>query len=164
MTRANKLGIWAAAGLVVAVGTGMAVKSFGHDGHDGDGGGWGERQRFSNRSIKGAWGFNTYSGVMVPPAAPEPTPATGMGRAVFDGNGGCSVSTVTNFGGTIFRLQSSSCTYSVDANGFGRSEAVFPGAPGSGSFPMEFVIVEGGNELRAMNTGPLLGTFTLKRQ
>ncbi len=29
---------------------------------------------------------------------------------------------------------------------------------------MEFVIVEGGNELRAMNTGLLLGSFTLKRQ
>jgi hypothetical protein len=162
MTRTNKVGIWAAAALVIAVGMGMAVQSFGDEGHDGDG--WSERQRFSNRSVKGAWGFNSYSGVLVPPAVPEATPATGLGRAVFDGHGGCSVSSVINIGGTISRLQSSSCSYSVDANGFGRGEAVFPGAPGGGTFPMEFVIVEGGNELRAMNTGLLLGTFTLKRQ
>ncbi len=132
MTRTNKVGIWALSALVVAVGMGMAVQSFGNDGHDGDGGGWGERQRFSNRSIKGAWGFNSYSGVLVPPAVPEATPATGLGRAVFDGHGGCSVSSVINLGGTISRLQSSSCTYSVDANGFGRSEAVFPGRQAAG--------------------------------
>ena len=148
-------GIWMVVGSVVAaglVGALVAARSHGDD------------RGFSNRTIKGVWGFNTSFGMLVLPAPAQPVPTTGMGRIHFDGDGNCQVSTVANINGDSLRLESSSCTYTVNPDGTGTSEAFFPGAPVPGALPVAFVIVDRGQELRFMNTRFIVGTFTAKRQ
>jgi hypothetical protein len=124
----------------------------------------GEEERFANRTIKGHYGFNSSLGWLLPPAAPQAVPAAGMGRITFDGDGHCEVASVANFNGNVARLASSSCTYSVDANGMGTAEAIFPGAPIPGPVDVSFVIVDHGGEIRFLNTTFILGTFTARRQ
>jgi len=124
----------------------------------------GDEELFSNATLKGHFGFNSSFGELLPPAAPQPVPSAGMGRITFDGEGHCSVVSVSNFGGTAVRLASSSCTYSVDADGMGTSEAVFPGAPVPGPVTVAFVIVDHGREIRFVNTQFIVGTFTARRQ
>lgn len=121
-------------------------------------------EQFSNRTVKGSYGFNSSLAWLLPPAVPQAVPAAGMGRVVFDGNGICQVTSVANFNGNIVHLSSSSCTYTVDADGMGSSEAVIPGAPGSGPVDVSFVIVDHGREIRFLNTSFILGTFTARRQ
>jgi hypothetical protein len=151
-------GLMATAGLVV--GTLIATALTASAGDDVENQGHG----FSERSIKGWWGFNSVVGTLLPPAAPQPTPMTSVGRIYFDGVGGCSVKTVVNVNGESAPFQSSSCTYSVDADGFGESEAVFPGAPIADPVPVSFVIVDKGRELRVINTKFIVDSFTARRQ
>jgi hypothetical protein len=119
---------------------------------------------FSNHSIKGAWGFNSSFGMFVPPTVPERVPFVGMGRIVFDGNGGCVVSSLGNLDGQTIPSTSSSCSYKVNPDGTGTSEAVFPGTPIAGPIPVAFVIVDHGREMRFMNTKYIVATFTARRQ
>jgi hypothetical protein len=123
-----------------------------------------DEEQFSNRTVRGSYGFNSSLGWLLPPAAPQAVPAAGMGKVVFDGNGNCQVTSVANFNGNIAHLSSSSCTYSVDAGGMGSAEAVFPGAPVPGPVDVSFVIVDHGWEIRFLNTSFILGTFTARRQ
>jgi hypothetical protein len=154
-------GLWMVAAPVLAAAllAGLVAmrSSSAHDGRD-------DNRGFSNRTIKGHWGFNTSFGMLVPPAASPAVPTTGVGRIHFDGDGGCQVTTFANINGDVLKLESSSCRYSVSADGFGTSEAVFPGAPVPGPVPVAFVIVDRGNELRFMNTRFIVGTFTATRQ
>jgi hypothetical protein len=124
----------------------------------------GEEEQFSIRTIKGAYGFNSSLGWLLPPAAPQAVPAAGMGRVTFDGEGHCQVTSVANFDGNIAHLSSSSCSYSVDPNGMGSAEAIFPGAPAPGPLDVSFVIVEHGREIRFVNTTFIVATFTARRQ
>lgn len=124
----------------------------------------GEEEQFSNRTIKGHYGFNSSLGWLLPPAAPQAVPAAGMGRITFDGDGRCEVVSVANFNGTVAQLTSSSCSYSVDPSGMGSAEAVFSGAPVPGPVDVSFVIVDRGWEIRFLNTTFILGTFTARRQ
>jgi hypothetical protein len=121
-------------------------------------------QRFNNRSIKGAWGFNATVSYVMPPAAPQPVPFVSLGRLVFDGEGGCSVQNVVNFAGQTTRFNSASCHYSVSPDGMGTAEADFPGAPVPGSVPLSFIIVDHGRELRAIDTNFIVGAFSALRQ
>jgi hypothetical protein len=124
----------------------------------------GQGESFSNRTIKGHYGFNSSLGWLLPPAAPQAVPAAGMGRIVFDGEGHCEVTSVANFNGNVAQLASSSCSYSVDPSGMGSAEAVFPGASVPGPVDVSFVIVDRGWEIRFLNTTFILGTFTARRQ
>jgi hypothetical protein len=124
----------------------------------------GEGEPFSNRTIKGHYGFNSSLAWLLPPAAPQAVPAAGMGRIVFDGEGQCEVTSVANFNGNVAQLASSSCSYSVDPNGMGSAEAVFPGGSVPGPVDVSFVIVDRGWEIRFLNTKFILGTFTARRQ
>ena len=124
----------------------------------------GEEEQFSNRTVKGHYGFNSSLAWLLPPAAPQAVPAAGMGRITFDGDGHCEVASVANFNGNVARLLSSSCTYSVDPSGMGSAEAVFPGAAVPGPVDVSFVIVDCGWEIRFLNTTFILGTFTARRQ
>ncbi|HAJ92028.1 MAG TPA: hypothetical protein DCO71_05340, partial [Gammaproteobacteria bacterium] len=66
---------------------------------------------FTTRSIQGAWGWSAGYGVVVPPAVPEPLPTVGMGTVVFDGQGGCIVTSTLNQNGTVIGpVTSDSCT------------------------------------------------------
>ena len=154
---------WLAIGaiaVVTALGS-LALAEQGGDEQDHRGGG---RREFSNWSIKGSWGYNSSFGLLLPPTVPEPLPFAGMGRMHFDGRGGCEVSALGNLNGQTIPSTSSSCTYTVNPDGTGSSEAVFPGTPISGPIPVAFVIVDGGREMRFMNTKYIVGTFTARRQ
>lgn len=126
---------------------------------------WGSERSFSTRSIKGSWGFSTNGfGMLVPPTAPAPTPAATLGRIVFDGNGGCSITLWANFSGQTIRAQSATCSYTVNPDGTGTNEATFPDTPIVDPIPIVFVIVDEGRELRLLNTGAIVSTITARRQ
>jgi hypothetical protein len=152
---------WLGFGAIAVVTTlgSLALAEQGDEDHRGGG-----RRDFSNWSIKGHWGYNSSFGQLLPPTVPEPLPFVGMGRIYFDGRGGCEVSALGNLNGQTIPSTSSSCTYSVNPDGTGTSDAVFPGTPISGPIPVAFVIVDGGREIRFMNTKYIVGTFTARRQ
>jgi hypothetical protein len=136
-------------------------QSLARDDHDQDRDG---DSRFSERSIKGYWGYNTSFAMLLPPAVPQALPTTAMGRMYFDGRGGCDVKSVVNLNGDSMALQSSACRYQVNADGTGTAEAVFPSSPIADPVPVAFVIVDGEQELRFVNTRYIVGTFTARRQ
>jgi hypothetical protein len=143
----------------------MASTSFAWSDHDdGHGGGPG----FSNRSLKGHYGFNSSYAALVATGPNQPvTPAlpfASMGRISFDGEGGCVVSSIGNVNGQSIPSTSSSCSYSVNPDGTGTSTAVFPGTPIADPIPIAFVITDGGNEFHAVVTQFIVGTFTARRQ
>lgn len=119
---------------------------------------------YDARSIQGRWGFGGGGhGVAVPPLGPMP--ATGLGTIIFDGTGGCSVTSTVNLNGTIIGpIASQKCTYIVNPDGTGSSEAFF----GTSQFPnpvrILFVIVDRGNELFIMNVDLFVAGYSAKRQ
>jgi hypothetical protein len=130
------------------------------------------RQEFSEQSIEGRWGFSGDFGMIVPPSAPQPVPTAalsaapaGHGTVVFDGKGGCVVTTTINANGTIIGpLASNTCTYSVNPDGTGKSVAEFSGAPFNGPSTVTFVIVDHNREIRFLNTNSVVAGFTARRQ
>ena len=153
-------------GCVVATAAVLAGTSAARD--DGGGERWGGHLGFDKRSIKGAYGYNSSLGWLVAtgpnqPVVP-PLPFAGMGRIVFDGQGGCEVSSIGNVNGQSVPSTASSCRYDVNPDGTGTAEAVFPGAPIADPIPIAFVITDQGQELRALNTRFIVGTFTARRQ
>jgi hypothetical protein len=118
---------------------------------------------FSNASVQGHWGFGSSLGELVS-GPPQPLPTAAVGRIFFDGAGGCQVQSITNTNGVTVRLDSSQCTYHVDPDGFGTSEATFPGSPFPDPVPVAFVITDHGREIRFVVTKFIVGTFVAKRQ
>jgi hypothetical protein len=143
---------------VAAVGTVTVRSSMASDDETGSSG------SFSNRSIKGAWGFSGGLAYGVPPGFPQALPFVGVGRLVFDGVGGCSVENVVNVNGQSSRFRSSSCHYTVSPDGMGTAEADFPDAPVPGSVPVAFVISDHGREIRLIDTNFLIASLTATRQ
>jgi len=123
---------------------------------------------FSARSIKGYYGYNSSYSVLVATGPNQPVvpalPFAGMGRIYFDGQGGCTVSSIGNLNGQSVPATSSGCVYTVNADGTGTSEATFPGTPIADPIPIAFVITDGGDELRVLMTKFIVGTFTARRQ
>ena len=123
---------------------------------------------FSARTLKGTYGFNSSFSMFVASGPNQPIvpalPFASMGRISFDGQGGCLVSSIGNVNGQSIPSTSSSCVYSVNSDGTGTSEAVFPGTPIADPIPIAFVITDGGDEFRAVVTKFLVGTFTARRQ
>jgi len=123
---------------------------------------------FSVRSLKGYYGFNSSYSAFVATGPNQPLPAplpfASMGRIYYDGEGGCQVTSIGNVNGQSIPSTSSSCTYTVNPDGTGTSEAVFPGTPIADPIPLAFVLTDGGNELRALVTKFIVGTFTARRQ
>jgi hypothetical protein len=126
----------------------------------------GNDRSFSTHSIKGSYGFSTNGfGMVLPPSVPVPIPAADLGRIVFDGAGGCSISLTVNFNGQSLNAQSATCTYTVNADGTGTNSATFPGTPlGGDPIPIVFVIVDEGREIRLLTTGSIVSTLTARRQ
>jgi hypothetical protein len=94
-------------------------------------------QRFSDKSLKGAWGFNAHGFL-----AGGTVPASAMGRNTYDGNGGCFSESRLNAGGTVLALASLSCTYTVNPDGTGVQQTTFT----AGVFTTHFVLVDNAKE------------------
>jgi len=123
-----------------------------------------EGPRFSERSLAGTWSYVGNSGLLVPPAAPEPTPASTVGMFSFDGQGGCSAHGQVNVLGVTVETETLACSYSVQPDGTGVAEATFTNAPVTDPFPFSFVIADAGRELYLMNTQYVVGTLIAKRR
>jgi hypothetical protein len=122
-------------------------------------------REFTDRSIKGTWGFSGGIGYLVPPAAPEALPAVGLGIVTFDGTGGCIVSNTANINGETFGpFSSDSCTYSVNPDGTGTSVAEFSEGPVPGAVPVSFVIVDHGRKIWFIRTDSVVASFEAKKQ
>jgi hypothetical protein len=121
------------------------------------------KESYSEESIKGAWSY-VGNGLLVPPAVPEPTPLSSLLIIEFDGVGGCFAHGIVNVLGSSVDTESLDCTYSVDANGWGYSEARFTNAPIDLAFPVAFLITEHGREIQFMNTEFAVGTAVAKRR
>jgi len=119
---------------------------------------------FSERSIEGIWSYVGQLGLLVPPAAPEPSAAATIGQFYFDGEGGCSAHGFVNVLGATVETETLECSYSVDPDGFGAVEAIWTNAPIDDPFPFRFVITDGGRELAIMNTEYLVGVVIAKRR
>lgn len=150
-------------GIVVALAT-VGVVANRVSAHDDSGEGSGVSASFSNRSIKGSWGFSGGLAYGVPPGFPQPLPLVAVGRLIFDGVGGCSVENVVNVNGQASRFRSSSCRYAVTPDGMGTATADFPDAPVPGAVPVAFVITDHGREIRLINTNFLVASLTARRQ
>lgn len=158
-----KAGVFAGITIAAAV---IAGRSFAWNEHDDDrrSGGHG----FSTRTLKGSYGFNSSFSMFVASGPNQPLspalPFASMGRISFDGAGGCSVSSIGNVNGQSIPSTSSSCSYTVNPDGTGTSDAVFPGTPIADPIPIAFVITDGGDEFHAVVTKFIVGTFTARRQ
>ena len=123
------------------------------------------RSTFTERSIEGRWGFSGDFGMIVSSTAAPPVPTAALGTVIFDGRGGCVVTTTINVNGTVFGpLKSRTCTYSVQPDGTGTSVAEFSGAPFEGPATVAFVIVDHQREIRFLNTNSIVAGFTARRQ
>jgi len=124
----------------------------------------GSEHGFDNRSIKGNWGYVSTLGNLLPPVVPATVQTAAVGRIHFDGEGGCAVASTVNVDGKTATFKSSSCHYSVNADGTGSSEATFPTSPIAEPVPVSFVITERGREIFFLNTRFLISTFVAHRQ
>ena len=154
----KRMGRWGI-GAVAMAALGVALVNRPSSAHEGS-----ETHGFSNRSVKGSWGFNSSFANFLPPGGAPALPSAGMGRIVFDGQGGCAVDSFANINGQTQEMKSASCSYNVRPDGIGTAEAIFPGGPVPDPLPVAFVIVDHEQELRFLNTKILVATFTARRQ
>lgn len=113
-----------------------------------------ERHEFTNRSLRGSYGFVASGFVMG-----ATIPAVRAGIFTFDGAGGCSVVSVANVGTVGSSSQNTTtCTYSVNPDGTGKLTADIP-------VNVFFVIVNHGSELQLMRTETgVIATGVAKKQ
>lgn len=122
-----------------------------------------DRGPFTERTIRGAWGW-TGDGKLVDPATGQGVHTVGLGVVVFDGYGGCEVTSSVNINGVpMGPITSTSCVYSVNPDGTGQSVATFSDPPIDGDAPVTFVIVDNGKEIRFIQNNQFVVTFVAKR-
>jgi hypothetical protein len=114
-------------------------------------------QTFTEKSLKGTWGFST-AGTLLTPA---PVPAAAVGLLIFDGSGGCSSEAKLNAGGAVLVLTADTCSYTVNANGTGTQLSTFPGL---GGFTTDFVILDGAKEFHFIISGGAVASGVAKKQ
>ncbi len=147
-------------GLAALFATGfmVATSTFADNDDDEDDG-----PMFTDRSVEGDWGWSG-AGTLVFPVDSEQVPTVGLGTTTFDGEGGCSVTSIVNVDGTIFGpVDSDTCTYSVNPDGTGSSVATFSEPPLIGEAPVTFVIVDEKREIRFIQNNQFVVTFIAKR-
>jgi len=80
---------------------------------------------FTLKSIKGSWGFSG-DGVLASPDLEGRLPIAGIGVVTFDGEGGCKIVGTNNLNGMALPIASDFCSYEVNPDGTGSSDASFP--------------------------------------
>lgn len=107
---------------------------------------------FGNQSLTGAYGFSGTGTLIYGKVA-----SNVEGLAVYDGNGHCTVKARLNAVGFVLPLNSSQCTYSVNADGTGTQTTTFTEEP-HGPFVSDFVIADNTNEIRFILSDAAAGT------
>lgn len=120
-----------------------------------------DRVDWSAQSLAGTWGFSAV-GTIAPPAVPAPVPAAAVGTMEFDGSGSCRVADTINVGGSASSRESTSCHYSVTADGRGSLTADFPDEPAP--VPLAFVLVRRGSEFRFIRADAVVASGVADRQ
>jgi hypothetical protein len=115
---------------------------------------------FSERTLAGRWGFSAVATV-VPPAVPSQVPAAAAGDMWFDGKGGCRIADTIDVAGSAHPRVSTSCRYTVDADGRGSLVAEFPDEPAP--VPLTLVIVRNGSEFRFIRTDAAVASGVAER-
>jgi len=104
----------------------------------------------SNASLNGSFGY-TNTGTIL--AGPNTGPFGGVGRQTFDGKGNTQATATVSANGSVYHAIIKG-TYVVNSDCTGSMTLV--GSAGSETFTnhVDFVIVRGGTEFRAINTDP----------
>jgi hypothetical protein len=113
-------------------------------------------ESFSNRSLRGAYGFIS-SGTLFG------DPGIAVGRTTFDGQGLCTLVIRFNIaatGGTE-PIDATACTYGVQPDGTGTLTVAIPGL---GTFTIAFVLVDHGKELHTISLDPGISTTALLKK
>ena len=118
--------------------------------------------KFSNKSLKGAYGFHVHGFLAANTASP--IPASAVGRNVYDGAGSCTSEAKLNAGGTVISL-SGTCTYTVNPDGTGTAVSTYS----FGVFTTDFVLVDNAKEFHFIvsdtaQPGATVGSGVAKRQ
>lgn len=108
-------------------------------------------ERFTNRSLRGIYGFSG-SGTL----ADGTEQAAVVGLNSFDGAGGCRITAQLNRGGMVSPLTSATCSYTVNPDGTGLTEVTFTELPIP--FKSHFVIVDQAKEIHFVLSDPLTQT------
>ncbi|MEM9442178.1 MAG: hypothetical protein AAGA73_17185 [Pseudomonadota bacterium] len=118
---------------------------------------------FTLQSIKGSWGFSG-DGILAAANPDDRLPIAGIGVVTFDGEGGCEIVGINNLNGMALEATSEFCSYTVNPDGTGKSEATFPasGPLPAIEIPVSFVIVDEGQELRLMQDAVVVSSFVAK--
>ena len=117
---------------------------------------------FTKKSIQGTWAFSA-TGMLPSPDAPD-KPFALAGLLTFGRDDQCALAFTINAGGTSWDSISTTCTFSVQADGTGVLNAAFE--PGQVSFPplaLFFVIVND-DEILAIRTDEVVASGMLRRQ
>lgn len=121
-----------------------------------------DNESFSNRSLRGAYGFLA-SGTL------NGNAAIAVGRYTFDGDGTCTQSQTVNVSGVtpggIGPIVATACSYTVQPDGTG---TITLAVPGFGAFHLAFVIVDKKKELQliTLDVGPagVIAPLVAKKQ
>ena len=107
------------------------------------------KEGFSDKSVKGTYGFNVESWLPVDP----PTPVAIVGVITFDCSGGCNVTNILNDNGTSLGFRDSTfCVYAVRNDGIGEIELTFVPASTTPTTFLAFAITDGGKQLLNIST------------
>jgi hypothetical protein len=103
----------------------------------------------SNASLNGAFAYTNTGFIVAPP--PLAGPFAGVGTQTFDGRGNTSASATVSQNGNILRVTITG-TYTVNPDCTGSMTLLV--SPVNVTSHVDFVIVRGGAEFRAINTDP----------
>ena len=116
----------------------------------------------SVHTLNGCYG-STITGTLLPNPGPFAGPVAGVVLTNYDGRGGFTqIDTVTIGGVLVASGRSSSGTYTVNPDCTGTATINFPG--GEPPLQLTFVLVDGGNEIRAVVTNPAVATTSIGRK
>jgi hypothetical protein len=107
----------------------------------------------SLRTLKGTYGLSG-SGTLLGGTVQ----AAIVGVNAFDRAGGCAIRARINAFGSVTPVNSTSCSYTVRADGTGVLQVTFDNPLFAGPFRSDFVIVDNAKELRFMLSDPSGGT------
>lgn len=104
----------------------------------------------SNATLNGSFGY-TNTGTIL--AGPDAGPFGGVGRQTFDGKGNTLATATVSVNGNIFHVTIKG-TYFVNSDCTGSMVLTVTAGPETFTNHVDLVLVQGGNELHAINTDP----------